>query len=358
MAFLRGIFIFSFIIGILSPASASAGLFSNFSNAFFEVFRSNVVEEVADTPKVRAKASLFAPVFQAMAQSPISSGGSPSDSADFPSLFIIEDSAVVSPTNPQGTMSDGTRDRITTYIVKEGDNISAIASSFGVTVNTILWTNDIRDAKLIKPGDILIILPVSGVKYAVKKGDTLQSIAKKFRGSVDDITQFNGLAVDEILSVGTDIIIPDGEFQENPSPAQTPKTPASVSRFAGLPEIIGYFARPIIGGRNSRATQKNPHGLHGFNGIDLASSCGFPIMASAGGTVIIARSSGWNGGYGKYVVISHPNGVQTLYGHMSSVFVSPGQTVAQGFAIGAIGSTGNSTGCHVHFEIRGAKNPF
>jgi len=109
--------------------------------------------------------------------------------------------------------------------------------------------------------------------------------------------------------------------------------------------------RPIFGGRRSR-------GIHGYNGIDLADSCGSPVVTSAPGTVIILRSSGWNGGYGKYIVVTHPNGTQTLYAHLSSVLASVGQFVAQGSQIGNIGSTGNSTGCHVHFEIRGAKNPF
>jgi murein DD-endopeptidase MepM/ murein hydrolase activator NlpD len=95
-----------------------------------------------------------------------------------------------------------------------------------------------------------------------------------------------------------------------------------------------------------------------LNGIDLANSCGLPVAASAHGKVLIARTSGWNGGYGKYVVLAHSNGTQTLYAHLASIVVTPGQEIPRGVPIGSIGSTGNSTGCHVHFEIRGAKNPF
>ena len=116
--------------------------------------------------------------------------------------------------------------------------------------------------------------------------------------------------------------------------------------------------RPIVGGRNARATRANPHGLHGFNGVDLANSCGLPVSAAAAGTIIIVRTSGWNGGYGKYIVVTHPNGVQTLYAHLSTIQTNVGEQVAQGTPIALIGSTGNSTGCHVHFEVRGAKNPF
>ncbi|MEK7136412.1 MAG: M23 family metallopeptidase, partial [Patescibacteria group bacterium] len=85
---------------------------------------------------------------------------------------------------------------------------------------------------------------------------------------------------------------------------------------------------------------------------------GTPLYASAAGTVIIARTGGWNGGYGNYVVIKHDNGTQTLYGHMNTVTVAPGQTIGQGDPVGTVGNSGNSTGPHIHFEIRGARNPF
>ena len=106
-----------------------------------------------------------------------------------------------------------------------------------------------------------------------------------------------------------------------------------------------------MGGRKTQ-------GIHGYNGVDLASSCGEPVFASASGSVILARPTGWNSGYGQYTVLSHSNSTQTLYAHLSKIFVSPGQNVSQGAIIGLIGSTGRSTGCHVHFEVRGARNPF
>lgn len=331
----------------------------------FGVFKSDIIEESADfqkSPQTKMEASVLSPLLPALAQTLSSDSGKNQPTSEGPDLSIIQNSALLSSSNPQGVMSDNVRDLITTYVVKGGDNLSAIANSFGVTVNTILWTNNIRDARLIKPGDTLIILPISGVTYTVKKGDSLELIAKRFKSSSDDIAQFNGLAIDEVLTVGTEIIIPDGEQEILSQPQSaipsSSRPPSVVSRFANLPDLTGYFMRPIIGGRNSRASKSNPHGLHGYNGVDLASSCGMPVMASAEGVVIITRSSGWNGGYGRYVVISHPNGTQTLYGHLRTVDVSPGQSVVQGKLIGTIGSSGNSTGCHVHFEIRGAKNNF
>lgn len=267
-------------------------------------------------------------------------------------LSASQDNALVAPRNPIGIISDDVQDTIVVYLVQKGDVPSVIATKFGISLNTLLWANNIKNPNLIKEGDELIILPVSGVHYEVKKGDTLEAIAKKFKGDSAEIASFNGLAIDEMLEPGSAIIIPDGELTPAPSsPGTVPSSTVKSSRLAGLPDYRGYFMRPIFGGRKSR-------GIHGYNGIDLANSCGFPVMASAGGTVIIARNAGWNGGYGKYIVIAHPNGTQTLYAHLSMILGSTGQQVAQGSQIAKIGSTGNSTGCHVHFEIRGAKNPF
>ena len=99
-------------------------------------------------------------------------------------------------------------------------------------------------------------------------------------------------------------------------------------------------------------------GLHGYNGIDLAAPTGTPVLASASGDVIVSRGYGWNGGYGNYIVIKHPNGTQTLYAHLNEVIVSSSWHVVQGQIIGYVGATGKSTGPHLHFEVRGAKNPF
>lgn len=239
-------------------------------------------------------------------------------------------------------------DRISLYTVREGDNISVVARMFGVSVNTIIWANDIKRGDVIQSGDVLIILPVSGIQHEVQKGDTLASIAKKYKADLGEILAFNNLTLNDALTAGQEVIIPDGELATTP-PVSSQKSTRAIVR-AGGPDVSGYFARPIMGGKKTQ-------GIHGYNGVDLAGSCGAPIYASAAGTVIVARSYGWNGGYGNYVVISHANGTQTLYAHNTSVQVASGQYVAQGQVIGTIGSTGRSTGCHVHFEVRGAKNP-
>ncbi len=344
------ILFFIIIVIICMPWPAHAGFF----DAFFHLFAGN---DAAGAASESATASVSAPLLgSAPSHMPADGNAQQSPvSGDAPALPTTQDNALVSTRNPAGTLPRETQDQITLYTVQEGDTPGAIAERFGISLNTLLWANNIRSTKNIHVGDDLVILPVTGVQYEVKKGDTPESIAKKFKADAGDIISFNGIAVDEPLEIGSTIIIPDGELA--PAPASTPSGKPS-SRFANLPEYIGYYMRPIIGGRNPRATRANPRGIHGYNGVDLANSCGLPVFASADGTVIISRSAGWNGGYGRYIVIAHPNGTQTLYGHLSILLASAGQSVSQGSQIAAIGSTGNSTGCHVHFEIRGAKNPF
>lgn len=264
----------------------------------------------------------------------------------------VAGSALLPDVGPSGGPAEieGTSDHgeISLYIVKEGDSLSRIAQTFGVSVNTILWANDLPRGAKITVGQALLILPVSGVQHEVKKGDTLSSIAKKYRGDEEEIRAFNGLAENDLLVPGTVIIIPDGEIA-TVVPVQKPAS----SKLASAPTTIddAYFIAPL---QNYRRTQK----LHGYNAVDMASYLGAPVLASAGGSVIVARSGGYNGGYGSYVVVKHGNGTQTLYAHLQSVAVGVGESVFQGQSVGTMGNTGRSTGPHLHFEVRGARNPF
>lgn len=236
----------------------------------------------------------------------------------------------------EGSKSGG---QISTYIVREGDTLSEIAEIFDVSVNTIVWANNISGGR-IREGQELIILPISGVRHIVKSGDTLKSIALKYKADADDISLYNGFALEAKLEVGETIIIPDGIMGANASVVVSPK----------INVANGYFIRPTTG--------RKSQGLHGYNGVDIAAPTGTPIWAAASGMVIISRTAGYNGGYGLYVAIRHDNGTQTVYGHMSKVNVAVNQRVDRGEVIGVVGSTGRSTGPHLHFEVRGAKNPF
>lgn len=237
--------------------------------------------------------------------------------------------------------------QISVYIVRQGDTLSEIAEMFGVSTNTIIWANDIKSGS-ITIGQELVILPISGVRHVVKSGDTLQSVAKKYKADLGDILSYNRLVTNTKVLPGDIIIIPDGVISAVPS--SLARTSGSLTS-QSYPTYAGYYLRPIFGGRKSQS-------IHGRNAVDLASPVGTPVMASADGKVIVSRAGGYNGGYGTYVVVSHANGTQTVYAHMSANHVSAGQQVDQGQVIGTIGMTGKTTGPHLHFEIRGARNPF
>lgn len=260
-----------------------------------------------------------------------------------PVISVVDNSALVAETPTAGddleSIAYANTGQISIYVVRDGDTLSAIAQMFGVSVNTIAWANDIKGGR-ISIGQELVILPISGVSHKVVKGDTLQTIAKKYKADLDEVVAYNGLTTSSKLAIGDVVIVPDGE-----AAAVTSSGSSAVSAPSG------YYKHPVPG---SRKTQ----GLHGHNGIDFGAPVGTPVLASAGGTVIVARSTGWNGGYGLYVVISHANGSQTLYSHLSQVNVTAGERVSQGQVIGKIGNTGKSTGPHLHFEVRGARNPF
>ncbi len=265
--------------------------------------------------------------------------------------------ALISYGGPAGTataIQEATpSDKISVYVVRSGDTLSEIADMFNVSVNTIVWANDLKSVRDVHPGDTLIILPISGVEHTVVKGDTLKLLAKKYGADADEIATFNGLDQAPLV-VGTRLIIPGGEL----SPA-APATPSAIGRdtftsvYRGGSGIFlpGYFGNPVPG---AIITQR----IHGWNGVDLGAARGTPVYAAAAGIIIIARANGaWNGGYGNYIVITHDNASQTLYSHLQSAVVGFGQTVAKGQLIGYVGTTGRVTGAHLHFEVRGAANP-
>lgn len=265
-----------------------------------------------------------------------------------PDIAVADNSAIVGESHLSGDTGSlngiGGGNQIYSYVVRNGDTLSSIAQMFDVSVNTIRWANNLSGST-ISPGETLVILPISGVQHIVVKGDTVQSIAKKYNADVNDILTYNGLTLDSKLSAGDEVIVPDGEINSVSSSTPPPSS-------SSLPVQAGYYMRPLIGGVKTQ-------GIHGHNGVDLGGlPIGTKVMAAASGTVIVARTSGYNGGYGLYVVISHSNGTQTLYAHLSEVDVTVGEKVTQGETIGLLGTTGRSTGPHLHFEVRGARNPF
>jgi LysM repeat protein len=263
---------------------------------------------------------------------------------------VTEDDYLIAMINPSTEALEKlvySNDQISTYVVRSGDNLAKIAEMFDVSVNTILWANDMTKNSPLKVGQNLVILPVSGVMHTVVKGDTLSTIAKKYSGDIREIASFNDLKITDRISIGDTILIPDGQA----SSSIRPSTSGSSLAVNTGPTYDGYYIKPFVGGHRTQ-------GIHGYNGVDYGMPVGTSLYAAAAGTVLISKDSGYNGGYGSYVVIKHPNNTQTVYGHMSGVTVSVGQKVTQGQTIGYSGNTGRSTGPHLHFEIRGAKNPF
>ena len=265
-------------------------------------------------------------------------------------LSMIDGSAFTNENNSiDGSLEfeESTNDQISLYTVRQGDTVPLIAKMFGVTTNTIYWANDLKAGTELKPDQVIVILPVSGVKYTAKKGDTVELLAKKFKADKNEIADFNNIDINADLVVGQQIIVPNAKIETNTDK----KTSKCKTKRCSSEYTAGYFMRPVVGGRKSQ-------GIHGHNGIDIAAPMSTPIYAAASGQVVLSLSGAWNGGYGNYVVIKHPNGTQTLYGHMSQNLVRTGDRVEKGEQIGKMGSTGKSTGVHLHFEVRGGRNPF
>jgi murein DD-endopeptidase MepM/ murein hydrolase activator NlpD len=325
------------ISGTLLPAIARASLLDVLKASI----RGNVAEADTVTSEGNVQTIQLPKAALGMNQSTERGGGD---------ITVVDDSALVSVEGPLGSLSKPVNSTISTYVVREGDTLSEIAELFDVTPDTIRWANDLTRGSQLRVGQTLTILPVTGLKYTVRKGDTLASIAKRFEGDAIEIASYNGID-ESSLATGVEIIIPNGEIRA-PAPAPTPKSGTLAKVVKSVTRTAGYFSAPL-------GSYIRTQGIHGYNGVDLAAPVGTPILAAADGTVIVAKSGGYNGGYGSYVVIQHDNGAQTLYAHASSVRVGVGERVARGEVLGGVGNTGRSTGAHLHFEIRnGGSNPF
>lgn len=244
------------------------------------------------------------------------------------------------------------RSGITEYEIQEGDTISTIADRFGITTSTLYWANNLTASSTIQPGKTLKIPPASGIIHKVVSGDTLDSIIKKYNGNKEDTIKYNNIGSDELISVDREILVAAGT--PPPPPPPTPKTPSTAISSSSW----GSFFKPsssanITGGNLNwpsacRSISQNPR--WGHIAIDINCPSGTGIYAAEAGTVTVIPNRG--NGYGNYIIINHGNGMQTLYGHLSGFAVSNGQWVSRGQQIGYEGSTGWSTGPHLHFEVK------
>ncbi|MEK7103862.1 MAG: M23 family metallopeptidase [Patescibacteria group bacterium] len=240
--------------------------------------------------------------------------------------------------------SEGKRE-IEEYEVTQGDTIASLAEKFDITAATIAEANSLSIKSTLKLGQKLIILPVSGLVHFVRSGETLNKLAIIYKANPQDIIEANDVGSDgSAIFAGDILVIPGGVKPKAVDIKTYPKVAVSKS----------YFMIPIA---NARKTQ----GLHWFNAVDFSNGgCGGPVVASAVGTV---QKLGTGSVSGNYINIIHTNGVVTYYGHLSKFTVVAGQKVNQGQIIGYIGHTGltipaGEAGCHVHFDVRFAVNPF
>jgi len=236
-----------------------------------------------------------------------------------------------------------TRVKTEDYLVLQGDTISSIADKFGISINTILWENKLGAYSIIRPGDKLVILPTTGVSHKVKKGDTVEKLAKLYGVTTEEIKQFNNLADDVTLALEQIIIVPGGVPYSAPKPKTVQKLPV-VPPQSLLPAPVGPGMLWPTSVR--RITQyfswRHP-------GADIAGPVGTPIYAADDGVVTLVEKK--RTGYGWQLMIDHGNGFKTRYGHNSKMLVSLGQRVSKGEVIALMGSTGRSTGPHLHFEV-------
>lgn len=254
-------------------------------------------------------------------------------------------------TDMKTLVSSKPRSEIIDYEVKPGETLSAIAEKFGISTDTIKWANDLDNINALKPGQTIKILPVTGVAHTVKSGDTLETVAKKYSAESQAILDFpfNDIPDDQKLKIGQVLIIPDGQPPETKVPIRPRIQPQYLANGPASPTFNAPGGGNFIWPTTTSGISQYFAWYH--PGVDLPNKSAPAVMASDGGVVIVA---GWpdNFGYGNRVMIDHGNGYVTAYAHLSNIYVSAGQTVSRGQTIGQMGSTGRSTGTHLHFEIR------
>lgn len=227
--------------------------------------------------------------------------------------------------------------QILTHEVQPGESLWTIAQQYGVDVATLASINELSNIHHLRVGQKIRVLTVKGTIHRVRPGQALWDIARLYRVSMQDIIQANSLSNPDRLMVGQELVIPGAKVTSYGGARI-----ASAARSADSWPYIWPVRGRITSGFGRRWGR-----MH--EGIDIAASHGHPVVAARAGRVIYA---GWRGGYGYTVILDHGSGVTTVYCHLSKIYVSHGQRVAQGARIGAVGSTGYSTGPHLHFEIR------
>ena len=266
-------------------------------------------------------------------------GGLPKSLADFTPPSAVLTSLDPAQYGVQTEVSQKPRDQVVMYTVVSGDTLSTVAEKFGVSVDTVKWANDLkRDSLTI--GQELNIPPVTGIVHKVREGETIYSIAKKYKTESQKIVNFPFNDFSDLetfaLNIGQTLIVPDGVAPQAPPVRMVPVPPV----IAGG---TGQFQWPVGG-----LITQYPVWYH--NALDIANSSAPGIAAADSGVVSLVEYLRY--GYGYHIIVDHGGGLSTLYGHLSDIYVKPGDQVGRGQIIGKMGSTGRSSGTHLHFEVR------
>lgn len=250
----------------------------------------------------------------------------------------------------KGSTDTPKRTQSVSHTVQQGEVLGVIAKKYGLTTETVLSANNLTIKSVLRPGTVLVIPPADGILYTVKRGDTVSSIAKVYGVPVTDITNFNGLK-ERTLAVGAQILIP-GSKRITPV-AVKPNSQNGKPIINNLPPAIIPPPSVAVGTYIWPTGAKIVTQYYGLRhtGMDIAGPQGLPNYAAKDG-VVIKSQDGYNGGYGNYIIIDHGGGITTWYGHNYKRLVQVGEHVTQGQVIGLLGTTGRSTGPHLHFEVR------
>ena len=236
-----------------------------------------------------------------------------------------------------------------TYRVESGDTLYSIAARYGLDIRTLIWANEslVKSADMLSIGQELLVLPVDGAYHTVGEGETLEGIAARYRVSPDAILGYMGNDIEDPanLAVGLKLIVPGAALPDPPPRVVNAPTQSRTytARAVSPQEGSGSFIWPASGSISQGARR-------GHMAVDIAGRAGDPVVAADAGTVVLV--SWMRTSYGYHIIVDHGNGLETLYAHLSEILVEVGQDVAKGEVIGKRGSTGRSTGPHLHFEVR------
>lgn len=263
--------------------------------------------------------------------------------------YILAPAELATTKSPKESIKPSSRTSYLTYQVMAGETLSNIGAKFDVFSQSMIWANpEIKDPNVLQTGSSIVIPPRDGMTVVVEKGQSLDGLVKKYSGNFEETLAANGISDSATIFAGQKILVADGRPAKKPAPKIAQKSTGSVrgakSSPIGPTVPSGTFIWPTSGSVCQGMRRGHP-------AIDICAGGSSPPIVASDGGVVVQAAYGWNYGYGNTVLINHGNGFQTRYAHLRVLNVSSGQRVSQGQFLGYMGTTGNSRGIHLHFEI-------